>query len=294
MSGQEKPHVPNLGSATGCPPIAGEMVDGKPFFYKAGESRPPECECASCRVKRNAVPYGDGRPCTAAGESRTELCRDCGLPFAGHHFFTQRRWWLQVVSNHAFIAALAQPPQAITAEHGNADIAALAHTIVLELRGNAPPQEYAQLVARVENKIINLASARLSAQERELGKFRTVTDYARCSSGSGPGDLQGYIESLWQERNAQEQTIIESRQSVVLILRELKAAEAAVERLEKALPQQHDLGLAEGRLEQFIRMKKQRPLDPIHWDYHENNTLHEAVKQARRALDPEAKPEEAE
>ena len=33
----------------------------------------------------------------------------------------------------------------------------------------------------------------------------------------------------------------------------------------------------EGRLFQFLRMKKERPIDPLYWDMHEENNLRELV-----------------
>jgi len=44
-------------------------------------------------------------------------------------------------------------------------------------------------------------ACQLKAEKERADRFQTVTDYALSKSGSGPGDLQGYIERLWEQRD---------------------------------------------------------------------------------------------
>src|SRR5271166_990187 len=53
----------------------------------------------------------------------------------------------------------------------------------------------------------------------------------------------------------------------------------------KRFPEAKPPAYVQGRLDQFIRMKKERPIDPIYWDSHEERALRDA------AASPEAKPE---
>lgn len=66
--------------------------------------------------------------------------------------------------------------------------------------GNCPDLWHsapATTTSQIEAMLQPLRQENASLRER-LEKFQTVTDYARnCKTGSGPGDLQAYIEGLW-------------------------------------------------------------------------------------------------
>lgn len=74
---------------------------------------------------------------------------------------------------------------------------ALAQQEIADLQAKA----YAAAVAAGNERIrAEQAESAMAEAQKSLDKWQTVTDYARGTIGSGPGDLQGYIEGLWQER----------------------------------------------------------------------------------------------